>query len=809
MTRFAPGWPGIEARWTSSAKDGVGTALSGTSTVWFTLSHGIFNEIYYHRIDHASIRDMGCIVTDGNGFFSEEKRHTRSRVFYQEVGVPYYRLSNTCTQGRYEIVKEILADPRRSVVLQHTRFIPRQGTLFDYHLYVLLAPHLGNQGAGNTGWIEDVKGVPALLAERDHYALALTSTAGWLARSAGFVAASDGWQDLCRHGQVCWQYDRAENGNVALIGEVDLQGCDGEFTLALGFSHHGLEAAHKALASLLDGFATAKTQYVAAWQGWQQELLHLDFPDHERNEYRISTAVLKTHMAKEFLGGAIASLSIPWGMAKGDNDLGGYHLVWTRDQVEAIGGLMAAGARGDAVEALDFLYVTQEADGHWSQNMWLDGTPYWTGIQLDEVGFPILLIGIAQREGVLNPDEVAKYWPMVRRAAGYIARNGPVTQQDRWEEDAGYSPFTLAVEVAALLVAADLAELAKEPDMAGYLRETADAWNANIERWTYVSGTALAQRAGVDGYYVRIAPPVESGDRPPTAGTVILKNRPSGVMEMAAADVVSCDALALVRFGLRPADDPRMLNTVQAIDAVLKVDTPHGPIWHRYNGDGYGEHEDGSPFDGTGIGRAWPLLVGERAHFELARDRRDEAERLLHAMAAFADDGGMIPEQVWDSPDIPDRELYFGRPSGSAMPLVWAHAEFVKLCWSLREGTPFDLMPQPVRRYLLEQHGSTLTSWRFNNKASNMPVGNTLRVETLAPAKVHWSADDWKTATDTETKDTGLGAHYADLPTGKLAEGTQVRFTFYWPQAGHWEGTEFAVCVVSDYGPLHGGAKGE
>ena len=207
---FAPGWPGIPARWTSSAKSGVGTALSPTSRVWFTLSHGILDEIYHPRLDLACTRDMGLIVTDGQEFFSEEKRHARSQVAYLASGVPAYRLTNTCMEGRYRIEKEIIADPQRDVVLQRTRFVPLQGTLADYHLYVLLAPHLGNRGAGNTAWVGDYKGIPMLFAEREgEAALALACSAPWLRRSAGFVGASDGWQDLRAYRQMIWSYTRA------------------------------------------------------------------------------------------------------------------------------------------------------------------------------------------------------------------------------------------------------------------------------------------------------------------------------------------------------------------------------------------------------------------------------------------------------------------------------------------------------------------------------------------------------------------------------------------------------------------------
>ncbi len=248
---------------------------------------------------------------------------------------------------------------------------------------------------------------------------------------------------------------------------------------------------------------------------------------------------------------------------------------------------------------------------------------------------------------------------MVRKAAGFLVRNGPVTQEDRWEEDPGYNPFTLATEIAALLVAADLADAQKDAAVATYLRETADAWNASIERWIYVTGTDLAQENGVEGYYVRISPPDTAEAASPKLGFVPIKNRPPGESEEPAAQIISPDALALVRFGLRRPDDPRILNTVKVIDALLKVDTPAGPAWHRYNEDGYGEHDDGSPFDGTGCGRAWPLLVGERAHYELAAGHRDEAVALLHALEAMANEGGLDPRTDLGRPGYPGERALF------------------------------------------------------------------------------------------------------------------------------------------------------
>ncbi|MGA8890477.1 MAG: glycoside hydrolase family 15 protein [Anaeromyxobacteraceae bacterium] len=773
--RHAPGWPGSPGRWTSANKCGVGTALDGSS-IWFTLSHGILNEIYAPRMDAAATRDLGLVVTAPDGFFSEEKRHAVHEVACPVPGVPHYRLANTCGQGRYRIEKDVIADPRRPVVLQRVRFTPLLGRIEDFRVFALLAPHLDNHGAGNTGWVGAYKGVPALFASRGGHALCLLCSTGFRARSVGFVGASDGWQDLLRHGELRDRWTLAENGNVALCGELDLR--PGVVVLALGHGSTSEEAAHQARASLAEPFEGILEAYTAPWKAWQRALR----PARERPLAATSAMVVKTHQSKHLPGAIVASLAVPWGSSKGDGDLGGYHLVWPRDMVEAAGGLLAAGAKEEVRAALGYLRATQEADGHWPQNMWADGHPYWVGVQMDETALPILLVDLARREGALDDRDlsVGGLWTMVRRAASFLVRNGPVTQQDRWEEDGGYTPFTLAAEIAALLAAADLAEIADEGQLAPYLRETADGWNDRVERWTYVRGTELARRSGVDGHYVRIAPAsAEPGQS---------SQPPEGI--------VSADALALVRFGLRAPGDPRIRNTVRVIDAVLRVETPAGPSWRRYNGDRYGEHADGSPFDGTGIGRAWPLLTGERGHYALACGDVAGAERLLATMEGLAGPGGLLPEQTWDSADVPARELHPGGPTGSAMPLVWAHAEYLKLARSLADGEVFDRPPQPLERYVRRHTASRLAPWRFNHKVGEVERGRTLRVETLAPAVVHWSSDSWRTIVDSPTRDTGLGLHVADLPTGELGGGVRVDFTFFWPDAGSWEGRDFSVTTV-------------
>ncbi|RZD15185.1 MAG: glucan 1,4-alpha-glucosidase [Candidatus Acidulodesulfobacterium ferriphilum] len=781
----APGWPGIPGRWTSANKSGVGTAFKG-SPVWFTISHGILNEVYSPRIDEAAIRDLGFIVTADDGFFSEEKRHAAHSSSLLYTGVPAYHLESVCDRGYYRFEKDIITDPDRPVVLIRGKFTPLKPG--NYRLYVIMGSHIGNYGAGNTAWVSDYKGITGLFASRHNTSLCLMNNTCFKACSVGFVGFSDGWQDLIRNGYLASLYTRAENGNVALTGEIDLK--NDTFVLALGFGRNPSEAAQQSRASLNEGFQNLLDSYSGAWrQFWQRQKPVFYAEKHKL--FSISAMVILAHSSKYVPGAILASLAVPWGFSKGDGDLGGYHLIWPRDMVQSAGGLIAAGIKTEVRNLLVYLESTQELDGHWPQNMWIDGFPYWSGIQMDETALPILLFDLARRETALFESDIGRFWPMIKKALSYIAKNGPVTQQDRWEENGGYTPFTLAAEISALITGAELAELAGEEGAAPYLRETADAWYSCIDRWLYVKGGELADKTGVKGYYVRVTPPdFEEGD-----DIICIKNRPPASCYPHIASVVCTDALALVRFGLRNADDERILSTLKVIDTLLKVETPSGPCWHRYNGDGYGEHDDGRPFDGTGRGRLWPLLTGERTHYAIAAGNFKEAERLLKTMEGLADGIGLLPEQVWDSPDIPGRGLFFGRPTGSAMPLVWAHAEYLKLVRSLTEERVFDMPPQTVFRYLKNGVTSSLMQWRFNHKLHKMPQGKTLRIETLSPAMVHWSDDGWHTVKDTQTKDSGFGVYYADLPSSNIPEDGEIAFTFYWINANRWEGSDFNVQI--------------
>lgn len=793
MLDFAPGAPGITPRWTSSAKSGVGTALSAQSPLWFTLSHGVLNEVYYPRVDTACTRDFELLITGPDGYFSEEKRDCDSTTEQIEEGVPAFRVTNVARDGRYRIEKLVISDPARPSLMQRITFTPVVGTLADYRVYALLAPHLVNAGMNNSAWISEQRDVTLLYASGRLRYLALGSSLPWRSRSVGFVGKSDGFHQLSETGRLEPQYQRADEGNVAITAEIGF-GDENTVDLVLGFGQSETEAGANVLASLRSGWDEALAGYCTNWRTWQAGLRDLDRPAAGKtNAYRVSTAVLASHRAVDRPGAVVASLSIPWGTSKGDDDMGGYHLVWPRDLVETAGGFLAAGDNREALNILEYLREVQLASGHWAQNMWLDGRPYWRGVQMDECAFPILLADLLKRHGVLKGAALKRYLPMVRGAAGYIVANGPASRQDRWEEDGGYSPFTLAVEIAALLAAADLLG---DDGPAQHLRETADCWNEQIENWTYVGDPDAS--FGVAGYYVRMGNDVATDIADAGSGMTVIRNQVIDKSELPTRQVLSPDALALVRFGLRAADDPRIVDTVKMIDATLKVDLPQGALWYRYTGDGYGEHEDGAAFDGTGQGRAWPLLAGERAHYEFCAGRVDEAEKLLKTLEASASAEGLLPEQSWDAEDIPERELFRGGATGSAMPLVWAHAEHIKLLRSLADGAVFDMPPQTYARYVETKTPSHLRIWRLNNAITRAPAGKVLRLELTAPALVHWGLDDWQAATDTRTRDSGLGTHVVDLDISKVEPGRAVVFTFIWLDGERWDDATFTVQITAE-----------
>jgi glucoamylase len=777
----APGAPGIHPTWTSSAKDMVGCAL-GSSRLWFTLGFGIVNEVYYPRVDIPQIRDLGFIVAGPGGFWSEVKRNENYALRLLAPGVPAVEIVHDHT--RYKLRLRITPDPRRDVLVIECRLDGDAGL----RLYALLAPHLGATGNGNVATVERYRGRRVLWAEQGPFAVALVAAEqhqrdAFGRASAGYVGVSDGWQDFAQHGEMTWEYGVAGPGNVALTGELPRR-C----VLALGFGSGTESAATLAISSLLQPFDNVLQQQIVSWETWQASCSErsappLDLAEAIREQYLVSSIVLRAHLDKTYPGAMVASLSVPWGDT-GD-ERGGYHLVWPRDLVECAGGLLALGAEPEARDTLRYLIATQTEDGHWFQNQWLGGTPYWTGIQLDETAFPVLLASaLADRDalrGIVVDD-------MARRALGFIARTGPATAQDRWEENEGINAFTLAATIAALVAGAAFLP----SPAAQWALALADFWNANIETWATVSDTPLARQYGIPGYYVRVAPPGIISERGANATIVPIRNRAEDA-RLRGDEQVGTEFLQLVRFGLRRADDPLILGSLRLADALLRSETTNGPVWHRYAGDGYGEHEDGRAYDGTGIGRGWPLLTGERGHYELCAGR--DPLPYLEAMAAMASPGGMLPEQVWDADPIPARRLFPGEASGSAMPLAWAHAEFVKLLVSSQLERPFDQPRAVWQRYRGEPPAAEFAFWWPHAPIGAMPAGARLAIAVPEPATVRWGTNGWGSVQETATRDSGLGFHVAALATAALPPGTSIDFTWRQANNGIWAGCDYQIEV--------------
>jgi glucoamylase len=786
------GGPGIPPRWTHGAKDGVGTAYASSSRLWFTIWNGVVTEVYYPTVDRPQLRDLQFLVTDGESFFHEEKRHLRSETERLSHHVLGYRITNSDPEGRYVIVKEVLSDPHLPCLLLNTNLSGEESFLKRLRLYALCAPHLGMGGWGNNASVEEIAGRKILTAEKDGIWLALAATVPFSRLSCGYVGQSDGWTDLASGYRMQWEFDMATDGNIALTGELDL-GDRREFTMGLAFGDGLHNAATTLLESLATPFAEHRERYTDQWNRSCRRILPLEKAASDGGDlYHGSYSLLLAHEDKTFPGAFIASLSIPWGESKSDDDRGGYHLVWTRDMVNTATGLLAAGNTETPLRALIYLAVSQRDDGGFSQNFWIDGEPYWSGVQLDEVAFPILLAWRLLRKGGLGNFDP---YPMVMRAVRYLILHGPATPQERWEEIGGYSPSTIASNIAALVCAASFARERGDAATGAFLEEYADFLECHVEAWMVTTEGTLVP--GVSRHYIRIHPvdvndPLPSED--PNLGILALANRPPGSRwRFPGKEIVDGGFLELVRYGIRKADDPVIVGSLRVLDAVLKVDTPYGPCWRRYNHDGYGQREDGGPFVGYGKGRAWPLLTGERGHYELAAGRAPGP--YLQAMERFASPTGLLPEQVWDEPDRPDLYMFLGHPTGSARPLMWAHAEYIKLLRSAVEGKVFDLVPEVADRYLAGRRAcKPMEIWKHNRQVSAVRQGFMLRIQAETPFLLHWTRNEWGTAEDSRSTTTSFGIDYLDIPILPRQVG-RIRFTFFWTDAGRWEGKDFEVAV--------------
>ncbi|MGH9970226.1 MAG: glycoside hydrolase family 15 protein [Pyrinomonadaceae bacterium] len=675
----ARGAPGKDARWASAGKQAVGTSNTLESKVWFTLQGGALTEVFSPTADIPNVHVLEFVVVNP----SSRKVETEREDATHEVEILNhhslsFRQVNTGTNGSWRVIKTYTTDPARSTLLIDVRFQTKDKSLA---LYVYFDPSLNNSGMHDTAWTQG----NALLANDADKSSALLVSGGFTEMTNGFYQISDGLNQLKQNGRIVAAYARAENGNVAQLAKIKQPE---RFTLALGFGKSAGEALKAATVSLSKGFRLCSKQYDQGWNDYARTIPNVGTK--YQAQFNMAALVLRAHEDKTFRGANVASLSAPWitGTAANEPHVGGYHLVWARDLYQVATAYMALGDNAAAKRALNYLLtVQQRADGSFPQITWIDGRPIGDAVQMDEVSYSLILAY------QLGRTDRATYFKHIKRTADYILKTGPVTQQERWEEKAGYSPATIAAEIAGLVCAAEIAMHNGDEASARRYLATADDWAGKVESWTATTNG----RFGDGNYYLRLT---QRGS--PNARERIELNNNAGVADE--QEIVDPSFLELVRLGVKSPHDPLIAKSLKVVDQLIRVETPHGEAWYRYVRDGYGEMPDGRPWnwDGkyTGKGHLWVLLTGERGQYELARGEFGKARERLETMLGFANEGMMLPEQVWDQPEGPRRDLKFGEGTGSATPLAWSMAQFIRLLVNLKARKNLDTPDIVAARYV-------------------------------------------------------------------------------------------------------------
>jgi len=622
----------MDAHWATAAKNGFGTSVSLSSKVWFTLANGVMTEVFYPTVDLPNVQTLQLYVDTG-GRIETEIDSTHHRLEVPNPAALTFRQINTAKNGAYTITKTYVTDPRRNTVLIDVDVSIKSGS--DARVYVQYDPSINN-----SGWHDDTH------IERNGLIAFEKDIASALIPSCGF-------------------HELSMKVPTNLIQTFPLN--QNRCTLALSFAKTPDQAVATARASLARGFSAVRREYEAEWQRYVATLPRI--AKHQR-QFNMAAMVLKGLEDKTYRGAVIASPSTPWGGGPNSNEPNttGYHAVWSRDLYHVATALESMGDRAGANRLFDYLFnVQQKPDGSFPQNSWVDGRPIGNGLQMDQVALPLVLAYQLKRHD-------RKTWlKHIKPAADFILNRGPRTDQDRWEEKPGYSPATIAAQIAGLVCAAEIAKLNGDKATAGKYRETADNWAQNVDKWTVTKSSNA-------GYYLRIT----ENDNPNDGAKMEINSSSLVVDER---KILDAGFLELVRLGIKGPRDPLIVESLKLIDQLIKVKTPAGEAWYRYNHDAYGETPDGGNYDArNGIGRLWTLLTGERGEYELAAGNVAGAQKMLATLAGFANDGGMIPEQVWDREESPAASLRFGAGTGSATPLAWSMAQFIRLAMSIERG---------------------------------------------------------------------------------------------------------------------------
>jgi len=738
----APGAPGSDSYFDLARKDCVGTARDTTSKVWFTVADGVLSDTYWPTIDATNVHTLQYLVTDGHSFTDLQTRDMTYRVLDDPTGMACTVIASDAAH-KYTITTTYLTDPSRDAVLMRTHF---NGPAGD-QLYVRLDPLAGGTGGGgtqnaggNTATLADVNGGPVPVASNTNtttnavnrdYAVptfeALEASDGFSSASVGYAGTdSDGLNMLDSNHQLTG-FDSAPDGHVALTAGVRL-GPGGSVVLALGFGTTEAQALDVAGASLGQNFEQVRSAYQSGWQHYDGGL-NAPSPSLGQaavREYYESVNVVKASEDKTFPGAIAAGLGSPWGQSvQADTFVNGepmyfgsYRETFARDLYEEFTGLLVAGDVATAQDATRFLFDRQQQpDGSMPRNSLPNGKPApdTGGLQLDETSYPILMDWQSGLAG-----DATLYQQHVVPAADFLVAHGPSDGSERWEEQSGYSPSTIAAEIAGLTAAAQIAKVNGDGARANVYQATADDFARNIEAWTVTTNGPYISPS-VPSYFIRIAKAADpnSGDQ------VGLGN---GSITVDQRSLIDAGFLDLVRLGVLPASDPVVRSSLTVVDDTIMRDTPNGPGFYRYgtsdagSEDGYGDcfepdptscSPTGAPWapTGTGSGHLWPVLDGERGEYDIADGDLSSARTLLTTMRNMTSGQGLEPEQVWEDPAVPaspfgtdpaTASIGFepGQPAGSASPLGWAQAQYARLALDLSAGRNLETPQIVTDRYV-------------------------------------------------------------------------------------------------------------
>ncbi len=762
VTATAPGAPGLVSNWAPAAKTGIGTAYepyrngqaAGASKVWFSVADGMLTETMYGLIHEAQVRTVRMAVRTSAGLIVEgENTTSRTEYLYSdEMGrplAPSYRLITRDKAGTVEIEKRIFTDPDRNVLFMRIIIRPLKGLAASY---LVVEPHMANTSVGDAGEASATE----LVAHEGADFLTIKASHPFAAATVGFNGVSDGLTDLKAHGRLTqlWNTTGAQTGSILLTAELSRPTLgERTFDVVLGFGANRQESKAAATGALKVGYQTLLAHYNGqnGQTGWSTYLsglsqlprLAAQATDGGRLAYA-SALALKVQEDKTHAGALIASLSNPWGdTVRAQAASTGYKAVWPRDFYQCAMALAALGDRETPVAAFRYLKTVQVGPdtpgnhgvgGWFQQKSHVDGQAEWKGVQLDQTAMPIMLGWKLWKLGLITPDELtARYGVMIKPAADFLVDGGavslldnsvvirpPYSQQERWEEQAGYSPSTTAAVITGLTVAGDIADLAGDATGAVRYRQTADRYAAEVEAHMFTTTGQL----GDGHYYLRIA----LNETPAPSGVITPRN---GLSEINADAMIDAGFLELVRYGVRRPDDAHVIASLKVLDDQTRADDLRVrydfsfpgekglfPGFRRYGHDGYGEDQitggnygaDNGKMSAGQRGRVWPLLTGERGHYALALaglKGKPSADQLtdirntyVHAMERFANQGLMLPEQVNDG--VGAHLAIGGQPgqgTNSATPLAWAHAEYVKLLRSIADGQVFDVYAPVQARY--------------------------------------------------------------------------------------------------------------